>query len=294
MPSRTISMSSPRGTSRSPERLGKPCADFRPDAPTIVAESLAPVPDPVLTGLRPGPWVSAASAARALARELLPEEAAADPPPWLLDGQVVSLRRIVAALRRFGGAMPADPLGSGKTYVALAAAAVLGRRTACFAPAALLPQWERTARGVGVEITLMSHEQVSRGHVPAGRPGLVLIDEAHRFRNPVTRRYRVLAPWLVGRTTLLITATPVVNRLEDLLHQLLLGVRDDALLPGGVTSLSGLIRGGAGAPALGRLVVECRPPLATPERREGVSQPVPAEIEAACAALGLIDGLALS
>ncbi|HEU5039515.1 MAG TPA: DEAD/DEAH box helicase [Gemmatimonadales bacterium] len=261
-----------------------------------MAEALAPVPDPVLTSLRPGPWVSAADAARAVARELLPDEAPAIPPPWLLPGQVGSLRRVVAALRRYSGALLADPVGSGKTYVALAAAREISSRrgTVCLAPAALLPQWQDTARRLALEITLLSHEQVSRGRLPDQRPGLVLIDEAHRFRNPRTRRYRVLAPWLVGRTVLLVTATPVVNRLDDLLHQLLLGVRDDALLPDGVSSLRGLLRGGAGSPALGRLVIERVSSEARPERADAVSEPTTEECLAAEAALAMLDGLALS
>ncbi len=121
-------MSSPPGIWRCPARPVRHSGAFWPDAPAIVAEALAPVPDPVLTSLRPGPWVGPADAARALARALLPEEAAVTPPPWLLDGQVGSLRRVVAALRRYRGALLADPLGSGKTYVALAAAVVLATR----------------------------------------------------------------------------------------------------------------------------------------------------------------------
>ena len=34
-------------------------------------------------------------------------------------------RRAVAAIRRYGGALLADPVGTGKTYVALAVAAAL-------------------------------------------------------------------------------------------------------------------------------------------------------------------------
>jgi hypothetical protein len=55
---------------------------------------------------------------------------------------------------------------------------------------------------------------------------------------------------------LFLSATPVVNRLDDLAHQLLLGVRDDALLAEGVVSLRGMLASGTGASALGRLVVE--------------------------------------
>ena len=261
-----------------------------------MAEALAPVPDPVLTALRVGPWVEPAAGARALARELLPDEAASPPPPWLLPDQVRSFRRVVAALRRYRGALLADPLGSGKTYVALAAAVALDPRrpAVCLVPAALVSQWRTTAQALGLEIAVLSHEQASRGRLPEPDRGVVVIDEAHRFRNPGTRRYRHLAPWLVGRTTLLVTATPVVNQLADLLHQLLLCIRDDALLPDGVPSLRVLLRGGGAAPALGRLVIERAGAAGRPERGDGVSTPEPEECAAAASALGLLEPLALS
>jgi superfamily II DNA or RNA helicase len=261
-----------------------------------VAEALAQVPDPVLTALPPGPWVEPAAAARAIARELMPDESPDPAPEWLLPDQVPSFRRVVAALRRYRGAMLADPVGSGKTYVALAAAAAMGPRrpASCLVPSALIPQWRATARGLGVDITLLSHEQVSRGRLPAPDRGIVVIDEAHRFRNPHARRYRHLAPWLTGRTTLLVTATPVVNRLADLLHQLLLCIRDDALLPDGVLSLRERLGRGAGSPALGRLVIERPGPLQRPDRTDRLSLPEPRECAAATAALALLDRLELS
>ena len=98
-----------------------------PRAPQIVAESLASVPDPIRTSLRAGPPATGASVARMLARTLAPLERPATVPPWLLPGQVRNVRRVLAALDRYRGALLADPVGSGKTYVALAVAAVLQR-----------------------------------------------------------------------------------------------------------------------------------------------------------------------
>jgi hypothetical protein len=85
---------------------------------------------------------------------------------------------------------------------------------------------------------------------------LVVIDESHHFRNPHTRRYRHLAPWLVGQTVLLVTATPIVNRGSDLAHQLLLAIRDDALAMDGVISLRAMLGKGTPAHSLGQLVFE--------------------------------------
>ena len=251
--------------------------------PRIVAESLEAVPDPLVTALRPGPPASGVTVAGALARSLAPIEAIDEAPPWLLPEQVQSFRRVLAALRHHGGAVLADPVGSGKTYVALAAAAALNRRsTACLVPATLLAQWESVAARLGVRVTLCSHEQVSRGKLPKGTRGLVVIDESHHFRNPATRRYRHVAPWLVGRAALMVTATPVVNRTADLGNQLLLAVRDDALLLDGIASLGTLLTKGCATPSLGQLVVEGK---AASHRRPGTIRRITGPTSRECAAL---------
>jgi hypothetical protein len=254
--------------------------------PRIVAESLEAVPDPLVTALRPGPPASGVAVAGALARSLAPIEATDEAPLWLLPGQVQSFRRVLAALRHHGGAVLADPVGSGKTYVALAAAAALNRRsTACLVPATLLAQWESVAARLGVRVTLCSHEQVSRGKLPKGTRGLVVIDESHHFRNPATRRYRHVAPWLVGRAALMVTATPVVNRTADLGNQLLLAVRDDALLLDGIASLGTLLTKGCATASLGQLVVEGK---AASDRRPGTIRRITSPTSRECAALNRI------
>src|SRR3982751_6844370 len=114
--------------------------------PAIVAESLVGVPDPLLTVLHPGPDAGPASLAAALARSLAPPEDLTDPPGWLLQEQIPSFRRTLAALKRYHGVLLADPVGSGKTYVALAVASVFNRgSTACLVPAPLVSQWQATA-----------------------------------------------------------------------------------------------------------------------------------------------------
>ncbi len=255
------------------------------------------MPDPLLTGLHTGPVAAPAAVARAIARSLLPAEYPGEPPVWLLQGQHRSFRRVLAALRRYRGALLADPVGSGKTYVALAVAAALNPRhpTACLVPATLTAQWGSAAERVGVAVEVTSHQQLSRGRLPGATRGLVIIDESHHFRNPATRRYRVTAPWLVKRPVLLVSATPIVNRLADLVHQIRLGVRDDALAADGVVSMRHAILGGGEISALARVVVE---EVASPGHRPGRSatslRPCAAECSAAVQALVRIGGLALS
>ena len=116
--------------------------------PAIVAEELVAVPDPLLTALRPGPVACGAAVAASLARSVAPVEDCAPAPEWLHPGQHKSFRQALAAVRRYGGAVLADPVGSGKTYVALAVAAAFNRDslTGCVAPATLLSQWEAAGR----------------------------------------------------------------------------------------------------------------------------------------------------
>jgi len=265
--------------------------------PAIVAEALTAVPDPLFTALRPGPPASAASVAASLARSLVPAEDDAPAPAWLLEAQQLSFRRVLAAVRRYHGAMLADPVGSGKTYIALAVAATLNRGspTACLVPATLLSQWEAVAKLMGVPLALCSHQQASRGRLPGGTRGMVIVDESHHFRNQLTKRYANVASWLLSRPALLVTATPVVNRLSDLGNQLLLAVRDNALAMDGISSLRGLFASGRPHPAVGQLVVENDGAAdARPRKVIRISAPASEECIALDASAWLIDRLRLS
>lgn len=137
--------------------------------------------------------------------------------------RAVSLVR--AAFTEFGGALLADPPGTGKTIIALAVAAGFDT-THVVAPAALRDQWERAARRAGVGIRFTSLEAMSRRDSTI-RATLVIVDEAHHARSPATRRYAALAATCAGARVLLLSATPVVNRSadRDALLALFLGAR---------------------------------------------------------------------
>jgi hypothetical protein len=157
------------------------------------------------------------------------------PPLWLLPHQRSAAQRIAGAISLLGGALLADAVGLGKTYVALALAGRAGRATAVV-PAAIKAQWTRAAGSAAVAVRLVSHEALSRGATLPSAP-LVIVDEAHRFRNPATRRYHALARGVGNARVLLVTATPVVNRAADLLHLLRIFLADDGLAILGVPSI---------------------------------------------------------
>ncbi len=215
---------------------------------------------------------TAREVAARLARAALPPESPGPSPPWLLPGQRVSHARTVAALERFGGAMLAEPVGTGKTYIALAAAHSLAGRATCIAPASLVAQWRRTAAALRLPLVVSSHERASRGVLPRA-DGLIIVDESHHYRSRGARRYAHLARWIAGRTALLLTATPVINRLGDLIAQLLLVLPDDALAPLGVPSLAELPRRHAFPSAISLVVLTAATSDARPSADARIVRP---------------------
>ena len=218
----------------------------------IVAESLVML----RVASRGGGWHETACH-DALLQALEPAAASAPgvPPAWLLTRQHRSWQRVVTALRTHGAAVLAEPVGTGKTWIALAASHTLGLPTAVIAPAILREQWQLAVGRSGTPATVHSLEAVSRGRLPPAGARLVIVDEAHRLRSPRTRRIHWLAPWLAGRTAVFLTGTPIVNAPLDLIRVLRLAVPDDALRLDGIPSLEALARSATPPHALRRLVI---------------------------------------
>ncbi|HRP07868.1 MAG TPA: DEAD/DEAH box helicase [Gemmatimonadales bacterium] len=236
----------------------------------LVAESLRVLPVPGAARIPPVEWCDLDSLRSLAAHAWSPERVHAPPPSCLFPSQHDSWRRAVAAVRCHGGAILAEPVGSGKSWIALAVAAEFSRRIAVIGPAAMRQQWLTTSSRAGIPIGWHSHELLSRGRLPAGKPGFVIVDEAHRFRHLETRRVHRIAPWIAGIPSLLLTATPVVNRRADLVALLRLILPDDTLLLDGVKSLRSLTDVSAPPPALRRVAVRSQSmaaPVATVQRR---------------------------
>lgn len=222
--------------------------------PRILSEHLVPVPEPLAVALAPGTEAAPSEIAASAARALL-DGAALPPvtwPAWLAPHQVPAAERLSAIISHYGGALLADAVGLGKSYVALAVALARKEPFALVVPAVLVSQWRELLTRFGRdEVPIMTHESLSLRTVrPSDRPTvrLFVVDEAHRFRNPDTNRYRALARMVVGSRVLLVTATPIHNHVADLLHLLRLFLRDHALAALGVPSLRTAARGGGDSP----------------------------------------------
>lgn len=212
-----------------------------------------------------------------------------EPPVWtyaLAPFQGAAVERLRGVIRRRGGAILADAVGLGKTYVALALIEERlsgGDDVVVVIPAALRGLWRPFLRRLGCPghgpgasppVRLVSHTQMSRGVAirPARGSRLVVVDEAHRFRNPATRRYGALARLMDpgdpgGRggsdgsrpaprpDLLLVTATPINNAIDDLYHLVRVFLPDDGLRDAGVPSLRGAFDSPGGDPTAVQAVV---------------------------------------
>lgn len=233
------------------------------EPPRVLSEHLTPLAEPLACLLAPGavdsPAAVAAHGARALLDLLGEAEGRPAWPAWLAPHQVPAAERLIAILARHGGALLADAVGLGKSFVALAVALARGEPFALIVPAVLVPQWRELLDRHAVEAPIITHESLSAStHRPpppaTARSRLFILDEAHRFRNPDTKRYRALARLVVGASVLLVTATPVHNRVGDLCHLFRLFLRDHALAALGVPSLARAARGDVDPLVLGAAV----------------------------------------
>ena len=161
--------------------------------------------------------------------------------PELAVHQVLAVTQVLETMQRYGGVLLADEPGLGKSYIAAAAASTLSRHgfsVELLVPASLLRQWRRTIDLFELDADARSHDSlIHERSVPDVRRRLVIVDEAHGFRNCRTRRYDALARRSLGARLLLITATPLNNRADDLTALLALIAPDDALLMEGVPSI---------------------------------------------------------
>jgi len=252
------------------------------------------LPEPPFVAGPPPLEASAAAVAAAIARSLAPPAAVEPAPAWLRESQRATFARALAAIRKFSVALVADPVGSGKTWIGLALAQAISDEPAVvIAPSVLREQWQRCADRAAVDIVVQSHEQWSRKACPLPS-GLVIVDEAHRFRHPYIRRYGNLARALVGRAGVLLTATPAVNRLADVAHQLLLFGRDDSLAGAGIPSLLESLERDEAPPGLADLVISGAPAPGRPAIVERMVEATEEEDQEARGILQSLEDLRLS
>jgi superfamily II DNA or RNA helicase len=155
-------------------------------------------------------------------------------------------------LETYGGVLIADPVGYGKTYLALRLlddyAYQLRQKALVICPAQLRDIWWKPKLDVyRIYAHVESQERVSQRDFPVesyADADLVIVDESHNFRNPSANRYDNLSRLLrtdQRKKLVLMTATPINTSVFDLYQQvrLITGDRDDYLAGVGISSLRG-------------------------------------------------------
>ncbi len=164
-----------------------------------------------------------------------------------------SIKQILWRLDKNGVAMLADSVGLGKTITAIGVMRqYTGRRIIVIAPKSLVSHWENEiAREKILGITVVSmqnknqidEERKKDRYIPIS---LFVIDESHNLRSHNSKRFQQISEWLIDNSdanTLLLTATPVNNSIDDLTNQILLGTRGEQdLLQVNVRNSEGVVK----------------------------------------------------
>jgi superfamily II DNA or RNA helicase len=160
--------------------------------------------------------------------------------PDLAPHQCEAVTRALSLIGRYGGAILADDVGLGKSFVAASVAAHFQRNGSAvemIVPASLIVQWRETLHDFAVEARIITHDALAGDPIIGLGDRLIVVDEAHAFRNRQTQRWCALARRSVCARMLLVTATPICNSVDDLLALVSLIAADDALRLRGVASI---------------------------------------------------------
>lgn len=161
-------------------------------------------------------------------------------------------------LEELGGVIVADSVGLGKTFVAgglMEAYRDRRQRVLLIRPAALEGTWDKFLSDYQLgDVEPISYEKLaddaqfsgSKNNLkrPVDEYQLVVIDEAHNYRNPdAPTRAGVLRQMMRGRKRelVLLTATPVNNSLYDFYHLVSFFIKQDSrLINSGIPSIKAL------------------------------------------------------
>lgn len=140
--------------------------------------------------------------------------------------QLEAVAQALANCEAHGGTIIADVVGLGKTVIACLVAKSLGKRGIVICPPHLVGDENKTSgwRKYLEDFKLYDWEVRSLGKLEEVLEfvkdkediQVIIVDEAHRFRNEDTQSYQYLKEICRGKTVILLTATPFNNRPSDL------------------------------------------------------------------------------
>ncbi|SHD77511.1 SNF2-related protein [Schnuerera ultunensis] len=147
--------------------------------------------------------------------------------------QEFAVYRAIAILSNYDGVIIADNVGLGKTYIAkglLQYFADLDKSVLIICPASLKNMWANETKEIDVDIRIISQESIGMHGLSdkvTKDVDVIIIDEAHNFRNENANRFRELVKHTMGKKVVQLTATPVNNSIFDLYNIMTLFIKED-------------------------------------------------------------------
>ncbi len=136
--------------------------------------------------------------------------------------QIDAIKEGIAKIDDYNGAIIADVVGLGKSVIGSTIAYNLYKRddlyTIVIAPPHLCDQWQEYKDKFGFTGKVWSRGKINECfnyYKDDKRPKLIVIDEAHRFRNELTYDYTDIHQLVIGHKVLLLSATPFNNDPRD-------------------------------------------------------------------------------
>ncbi len=131
--------------------------------------------------------------------------------------QIDAIRRSLDILQRHNGVIIADVVGLGKSIIASAVAHNLNLKTVIIVPPHLRYQWEDYHNEFEFHARIYSSGKIEQAleEIDKDEEKLIIIDEAHKYRNALTTDYANLHKLCQRNKVILLTATPFNNRPQD-------------------------------------------------------------------------------
>lgn len=131
--------------------------------------------------------------------------------------QIDAIKRALDVIKRHNGVIIADVVGLGKSIIASAVAHNLNLKTIIIVPPHLITQWDDYRYDFDFNAKIYSSGKIEQALLENDHDEekLIIIDEAHKYRNELTADYATLHKLCQRNKIILLSATPFNNRPQD-------------------------------------------------------------------------------
>lgn len=131
--------------------------------------------------------------------------------------QIDAIKKAIDVIQRHNGVIIADVVGLGKSIIASAVAHNLNVKTIIITPPHLIGQWDDYRYEFDINAKIYSSGKIQQALKENNQDEekLVIIDEAHKYRNELTADYADLHKLCQKNKVMLLSATPFNNRPQD-------------------------------------------------------------------------------